>query len=260
MDFSETREFGLVRGAPDVETWDALVQAIAGRRAAGEELAGLVAALEPELARWPASVLRELPLAWIYALSQGERRPEAALANALTLSDRWALWASLSEFTPLEDEARERVLAAPELRNVRSLDVAFVTDDNPYSPGPMILLEGPAPLQAASFRGQLRALCLERVVLRWREGVAGLGSLLAALPGLRSLDLTDNQLGDAALAALAQVPQLAQLDQLILDRNSFTVRGFNILQSSPYAMRIQDFGELDWDGEAPDVSGTFRRR
>lgn len=261
MVFSETREFAIVREAPGEETWHALVQALAGRRAAGEDMQAIVAALEPELSAWPTSVRREVPLAWIYALARRGRLPEATLANDLILSDRWALWVAPGEFAPLADAAEvQRVLGSPDLRCVRWLDVANVSDDNPYSPGPMVALPGPAALQQASFACNLRSLNLERVVARWDGGVADLVELLASLPALRCLDLSGNGLGDAALATLAQCPHLGRLEQLILDRNQFTVRGFNILQSSPYAMSIQDFGELDWDGQAPDVSGTFARR
>lgn len=259
MDFRGTREFVSVREAPGEETWHALVQALDRRRAAGEDMAALVAALEPELAAWPGSIPRELPLAWIYALSRDGRLPEAALANDLVLSDRWALWVDLGTFQPLADDAAARVLASPDLRHVRWLDVSCVADENPYSPGPMVTLPGPQALQRAVFAGNLRSLNLEHVVADWPGGVDDLVALLASLPALRCLDLSANGLDDAALAKLAQCPQLARLEQMKLDRNDFTVRGFNILQSSLYAMNIQDFGVLDWDGAAPDVSGTFSR-
>ncbi|MFY0540707.1 hypothetical protein [Nannocystis pusilla] len=233
------REFELVRGDASVAAWDELTEALEARRAAGEDLAAWAEALAPALARWPDSVRRLLPLQWTYRLAARGSLPEAALANSLLLSDRWAM-THFEEFRPLtqrDDDAhdilgdeyddvipdarteQERVFQARELGALRSLDVAFWSDDNPYSPGPMVWLESPELLLAAPFLAGLHALNLSHALASWDEPAAALIELLRRAPALRRIDLSHNDLGEAVLIALAGCPEARQLQRIVLTGN-----------------------------------------
>lgn len=240
-----SREIALVRTGPSEGTWRRLVETLDERRAAGEDLAPVVAALRPELGRWPEELRRTVPLRWIYLLAARGRLAEAALANDLMLSDRWAM-THFREFRPLQRERGdgvevgdeyagvtpdertevERVLSAPDLAAVRRLDLSFVSESNPYSPGPMVWLASARELFAAPFLPKLRALVLVRAMVRWAEPVEELTELLRRTPELRVLDLRDNDLDGHALVRLAAVPELARLERLRLDEDSLgrTVR------------------------------------
>jgi hypothetical protein len=239
MPSTRGREFALVRGAPSEAAWDELTAALEARRAAGEELGPWAEALGPALAGWPDEVQRLLPLQWTYRLAARGSLPEAALANALLLSDRWAL-THFDEFRPLtqrEDDAydilgdeyddvtpdarteQERVFQAVELRAIRSLDMAYFSEGNPYSPGPMVWLESPELLFAAPFIAGLRELNLVHALASWDEPGAALVELLRRAPALRRLDLSQNDLGEPALIALAACPEARQLQRLVLTGN-----------------------------------------
>jgi hypothetical protein len=239
-----SREIALLRTGPSEGTWRRLVEMIDGRRAAGEELGPLVEALRPEVARWPEDLRRTLPLSWVYRLAARGRLVEATLANDLVLSDRWAL-TQFEEFRPLQqtrdhdvefgdeydgvtpDERTEveRVFECPDLMGVRRLDMSFISDGNPYSPGPMVSLESTRELFSAPFLPRLRVLLLSHAMW-WRDPVAGLVELLRRAPQLRELDLRDNDLDGHALVRLAGCPELARIERLRLDEDSLgrTVR------------------------------------
>ncbi|MBZ5710660.1 hypothetical protein [Nannocystis pusilla] len=240
MPSTRGREFALVRGAPSEAAWDELTAALEARRAAGEELGPWAEALGPELAKWPAEVPRLLPLQWTYRLAARGSLPEAALANTLLLSDRWAM-THFDDFRPLtqrEGDAhdilgdeyddvtpdarteQERVFQAAELRGVVNLDMSFFSDDNPYSPGPMVWLESPQLLFAAPFVAHLRELNLAHALASWDEPGAQLSELLRRAPALRRLDLSQNDLGEAALIALGACPEARQLQRLVLTGNN----------------------------------------
>lgn len=258
-----SREIALLRTGPSEGTWRRLVEMIDARRAAGEELGPLVEALRPEVARWPAELKRTLPLTWIYRLAARGRLVEATLANDLVLSDRWAL-TQFDDFRPLQQTKRhevdfgdeydgvtpdgrtevERVFGCPDLMGVRRLDMSYVSDENPWSPGPMVSLESSRELLAASFLPRLRVLVLEHAMW-WRDPVAELVELLRRAPELRELDLRDNDLDGHALVRLAAAPELARLERLRLDadrlgrtvRHAFVRAGLERL--------VADIDELD---------------
>ncbi|PCC68490.1 hypothetical protein SAMN02745121_05192 [Nannocystis exedens] len=264
------REFELVRGVPSEAAWDELTEALEARRAAGEDLAGWVEALAPELARWPEEVPRLLPLRWTYRLAARGSLPEAALANALLLSDRWAM-RHFDEFRPLtqregdahdilgdeyddvEADARteqERVFQAKELSAIRSLDVAFFSDDNPYSPGPMVWLESPALLLAAPFIAGLYELNLAHALASWKDPGAGLVELLRRAPALRRLDLSQNDLGEAALVALAGCPEARRLQRLIVTGNRSGAASRRAFAAAGLRGVVEDLDDEDEDEDA----------
>lgn len=237
MSLSAPREIALLRTGPSEGTWRRLVEMIDERRAAGEELGPLVEALRRELGRWPAELRRTLPLAWIYRLAARGRLPEATLANDLVLSDRWA-FTHFDDFRPLQQTRRhevdfgdeydgvepdgrtelERLMSSPDLPAIRRLDLSFVSDENPWSPGPMVSLEHTKELFAAPFLPKLRVLLLEHAMC-WRDPVETLAELLRRAPELRELDLRDNDLDGHALVRLAALPELARLERLRLDED-----------------------------------------
>jgi hypothetical protein len=259
-----SREIALLRTGPSEGTWRRLVEMIDARRAAGEELGPLVEALRPELARWPEELRRTLPLSWIYRLAARGRLAEAALANDLVLSDRWAM-TQFNEFRPLQqpdhavdvgdeydgvtpDERTEveRVLSSPDLSGVRRLDLSYVSEGNPYSPGPMVALASTRELFAAPFLPRLRVLLLEHAMW-WRDPVAELAELLRRTPELRELDLRGNDLDGHALVRLAACPELARLERLRLDEDSLgrTVR--HAFVRAGLERLIADIDELEDD-------------
>lgn len=261
------REFELVRGEASEAAWDELTAALEARRAAGEDLAAWAEALAPALARWPDSVPRLLPLQWTYRLAARGSLPEAALANALLLSDRWAM-THFDEFRPLTQrkgdahdilgdeyddvvpDARteqERVFQARELGALRSLDVAFFSDDNPYSPGPMVWLESPALLLAAPFLAGLHALNLSHALASWDDPAAALIELLRRAPALRRIDLSHNDLGEAALIKLAESTEVRQLQRIVLTGNGSGEASRQAFAAAGLRRAVEDLDDDDCD-------------
>lgn len=237
---AEGREFELVRGEGSVEAWEALVAALEGRRAAGAELGAWAEALMPALSRWPESVQRLLPLEWTYRLAARGTLPEARLANALLLSDAWAM-TRFDDFRPLTPDAsdvwddevledgeppsQERIFAADELRSIRELDISYISEDNPYSPGPMVWLMDAGPLLTSPCLPGLRVLKASYALKSWKDAGAQLGELLRRAPALRVLDISHNELAAEDLAALAACPLVAQLERLVITGNDHAGKG-----------------------------------
>lgn len=261
------REFELVRGEASEAAWDELTAALEARRAAGEDLAAWAEALAPALARWPDSVRRLLPLQWTYRLAARGSLPEAALANALLLSDRWAA-THFEEFRPLtqyEGDAhdiygdeyddvvpdarteQERVFQARELGGLHSLDVEFYSDDNPYSPGPMVWLKSPELLLAAPFLAGLRELNLSHALASWNEPATALIELLRRAPALRWIDLSHNRLGEAALIALAACPEARQLQRIVLTGNRSSEASRRAFAAAGLRGAVEDLDDEDYD-------------
>jgi hypothetical protein len=245
----EGREFELVRGEGSVEAWTELVAALEKRRAAGEEMGAWVGALEPELLRWPEDVARLLPMAWTYRLAARGTLPEARLANTLLLSDAWAM-TRFKDFRPLtqrpEDEydilgdeydgveaddrlEQERVFAAVELRSIRSLDISYISEDNPYSPGPMVWLMDAGPLLASPCLPGLRVLKASCALKSWKDAGKQLCEVLRRAPHLRVLDISHNELEAEDLEALAACPLVARLEKLVITGNDYSGTGRSAL-------------------------------
>lgn len=245
----EGREFELVRGEGSVEAWTELVGALEKRRAAGEEMGAWVGALEPELLRWPEDVARLLPMAWTYRLAARGTLPEARLANALLLSDAWAM-TRFKDFRPLtqrpEDEydilgdeydgveaddrlEQERVFAAVELRSIRSLDISYISEDNPYSPGPMVWLMDAGPLLASPCLPGLRVLKASCALKSWKDAGRQLCEVLLRAPHLRVLDISHNELEAEDLEALAACSLVARLAKLVITGNDYSGKGRSAL-------------------------------
>ncbi len=239
------REFELVRGEASVEAWTELVEALERRRAAGEDLGAWAEALGPELSRWPEDVARLLPMAWTYRLAARGALPEARLANALLLSDEWAM-TRFDDFRPLtqcaEDEydilgdeydgveaddrlEQERVFAADELRSIRTLDISYISEDNPYTPGPMVWLTDAGPLLESPCLPGLRALKASGALKSWEDAGAQLCEVLRRAPNLRVLDISHNELEAEDLEALAACPLVPRLAKLVITGNDYSGEG-----------------------------------
>jgi uncharacterized protein (TIGR02996 family) len=114
-----------------------------------------------------------------------------------------------------------RLLESPHLALVRSLNLSW----NALGPA------GGSVLHRASLLPYLHELNLAECHLG-PVGVHHLGR--AALPRLRILDLTANDLTDEGARALADSPLLKNLDRLVLNKNRLTPRGIAAVLESAY--------------------------
>lgn len=257
------RELEVVR-APSVAAWNELTALLEARRAAGEDLAPWVATLLPALARWPAEVPRLLPLRWTYRLAARGALPEAALADTLLLSDRWALThfkefrrlgreddeveANGDEYDGVDADGRseqERVFQAELLMGIRRVDVSYFSEGDPLSPGPMVWLDSAAPLLDAAFLPGLEELDLSCALEGWEDPGEQLALLVRRAPALRVLKLSGNMLGEEALLVLAACPEVGRLQRLVLTGNDAGPASRAAMREAGLAGVVEDLDDED---------------
>lgn len=198
--------------APSAATWNALVKYF---DSAPDARKGDVDRALRALEAWPERVPRPLPYYWLLRLVRSSFAP-ARLANALCLSDRWALTGgvSLDRFVTLTRTQLARLGATRDLPSLRVVDASYQSEGNPYSPGTM-LDDAPSRVEF------LRAPLFDRVAgldLSGQSIDAGdLCALVRERPALRALSLVASGVDwDTEWAVVLGGGALAQLERLDL--------------------------------------------
>lgn len=236
----------IASSSPGDKAWQALVDLIEQSRAGGdwEPVRQALPAVRQRLVRWPSSVPRLAPLAWINRLCfsppaggeqgpapvyerhfppgdcwfpvaddvYGERRafetPELSLANTIDLGDHWEA-STGAKYKPFDRLAFFFLRECPHVKRVQTLLHSEINTHNEYSAGPLI-----APWFLGVFLGSPRWSGLRTV----RVGRTGSNLGRWPLAGLRALEIVIDPRGDRPgadlFASLARNPQAAGLRAL----------------------------------------------
>lgn len=202
------------------------------------------------LARLPREIPRRLPFAWMNRVAFGDddvldaggapvlpgHEPRALLANELELGDGWA-HGHFDDFQHYDPDQVGALCASPHLKNIRRLAYEYVTEGNPYSPGPLVdwdgfltivawwassldavQIEGPGDLSELDFTGVTELHVsdptgmLELEELTQNETIAAVREL--TLGGVSSFDAGE---GLRDFFSRAHLPALASLRLLSLE-------------------------------------------
>ena len=242
--------FGDIRSvaqrAPNIGTWWDLCDAFESYDGAEPLEDRVLPYCASQLARWPVTVSRAMPGAWLEALCRGERVPQARLANAIT---NWRTF----------DRARLAALTrAPELEGIRVVELSRGYSASEHYVRPESL--EPSAITDTAIgdvfvdlvQGPLRHV--EVCVLGGVAVDASVARALATLPRLRSLTLEACPHSELALPALAAGPFEALVDLCV---DCWGASSLEVLIESPWFHQLE---ALAWRGcrlEDAWVAGVF---
>lgn len=228
----------LLTRPPCAATWAAIVDSL------DDDLdppAADLTAARTAFTAWPAATPRPLPYHWIFRLCAAPSFPPATLATALCLGDRWALHkhVGLEHFTALGETQLERLTTTRDLPALRILDVSCQSDENPYSPGTMLVdVDDLADFLDAPPFANLTALDLSGT----SASVDAIAHILAHHPHLRTLALAACEIDgfdDDDFDALLALPDLARLEQLELTNMGQSAAATRTLLASKHLRKLQ---------------------
>jgi hypothetical protein len=232
--------------APGVGTWWDLCDAFESYDGAEPLADRVLPYCASQLSRWPATVTRAMPSAWLEALCRGERVPQAALANAIT---NWRTF----------DAGKLAALTrAHELDGVRVLEISrgYSSSEDYYWPSslePGVLpRDGIGAQVVALLEGPLRRV--EVCVLGGFAVGAAEARALATLPRLRALTLEACPHDEGTLAALASGPFSSLVDLCV---DCWVDSSLEVLLESSWFHQLEALALRGCHLEDAWVSGVF---